>query len=437
MPGPGHGITRLVPHLTTFGPLRIAHDDRILAPRPWTVMQALWATDLLLDAPGGPVLELCCGAGHIGLLAIAGQPRALVAVDDSPVACDYVRRNAEDAGLGHLVDVRRRDLEHAAEPGELFALVLADPPWVPSDETDRYPGDVPEAIDGGPDGLEVARACVRVAGAHLAPGGSVLLQLGSPEQVASLERELEDLSVAEMREGEGGVVARLVRRPSMGGSPSPRREAMQRDLLEPSARRHRGEVGAGRLPAAVGRRAGVEQSQPGRGRGVPRDVAVPEDQHVEVGEQVVAPALAALRQPGLVDHAEPDPLDLGARDRGQPLAQDAVVVVAVHPDQPGGTGLEQVEQRDVDPVTGVDDDVGGFHLRPDRGGQVTRPRRHVGVGDDQQSRRHTAIEPATGYLTHMTTAPLEPAADPDLSPDAPDPVAPGIPEEPAAPDEES
>jgi hypothetical protein len=27
----------------------------------------------------------------------------------------------------------------------------------------------------------------------------------------------------------------------------------------------------------------------------------------------------------------------------------------------------------------------------------------------------------------MTTAPFEPAADPDLSPDAPDPVAPGEP----------
>jgi hypothetical protein len=30
----------------------------------------------------------------------------------------------------------------------------------------------------------------------------------------------------------------------------------------------------------------------------------------------------------------------------------------------------------------------------------------------------------------MTTAPLEPAADPDLSPDAPDPVAPGLPADP-------
>jgi hypothetical protein len=30
----------------------------------------------------------------------------------------------------------------------------------------------------------------------------------------------------------------------------------------------------------------------------------------------------------------------------------------------------------------------------------------------------------------MTTAPFEPGADPDLSPDEPDPVAPGVPEDP-------
>jgi hypothetical protein len=30
----------------------------------------------------------------------------------------------------------------------------------------------------------------------------------------------------------------------------------------------------------------------------------------------------------------------------------------------------------------------------------------------------------------MTTTPLEPGADPDLSPDAPNPAAPGNPEEP-------
>ena len=54
----------------TFGDLEIAYDDRVLTPRPWTALQSEWAAELLESAPAGPVLELCAGAGQIGLLAV-------------------------------------------------------------------------------------------------------------------------------------------------------------------------------------------------------------------------------------------------------------------------------------------------------------------------------------------------------------------------------
>lgn len=193
----------------TFENLQIAYDERILAPRPWTALQARWAADILQDAPPGPVLELCAGAGHIGLLTITPQPRPLVCVDSSPVACCYARRNAEAAGVGDLVDVRQCDLDDGPAPGERFALVLADPPWVPSGDVGRHPEDPAAAIDGGEDGLDVARACLRVSRAHLRSGGSILLQLGTRAQVAALARELTDLAIGEVRDGEGGVVAHL------------------------------------------------------------------------------------------------------------------------------------------------------------------------------------------------------------------------------------
>jgi methylase of polypeptide subunit release factors len=160
------------------------------------------------------VLELGSGAGQIGLLTIHRERRQLVCVDESPVACSYARRNAEAAGLTALVEIRQRDLDTAADPAELFALVLADPPWVPSEETGAYPDDPPGAIDGGPDGLDVARACVRIAAPHLLPGGSILIQLGTPAQARTLGRELTHLAIAEVREGDGGVVALLQRRDS-------------------------------------------------------------------------------------------------------------------------------------------------------------------------------------------------------------------------------
>src|SRR3954470_25023862 len=90
---------------TTFGDLTIRYDTRLLEPRAWTAEQSRWAADLIADAPAGPVLELCAGAGQIGLLAVAMQPRPLVCVDVNPVARSYIEANAALAGLDDLVEV--------------------------------------------------------------------------------------------------------------------------------------------------------------------------------------------------------------------------------------------------------------------------------------------------------------------------------------------
>lgn len=196
-----------------FGELEIAHDERVLTPRAWTLAQSEWATELLATLPAGPVLELCSGAGHIGLHAVLGSGRMLVCVDDDAVACDYTRRNAESAGLSATVEVREAPLTRAVAAGEEFALVIADPPWVPSDSVDRFPDDPVHAIDGGVDGVALVEECLAVAGAHLAEGGAVLLQVG-PGQEAWVEERgaAHDLAVAGVRRaGERGSLVLLVR----------------------------------------------------------------------------------------------------------------------------------------------------------------------------------------------------------------------------------
>jgi methylase of polypeptide subunit release factors len=167
---------------TRIGGLLIEYDDRVLEPRAWTAMQSQWAAELLSTAPPGPVLELCTGAGHIGLLVAAATDRRLVAVDLDPTACSFARLNAEGADLAHRVEVREGALDEAVRPEERFALVVADPPWVPTAEVEVFPDDPLLAIDGGPQGLDVAHACVEVAARCLEPGGSLLLQLGTEAQ---------------------------------------------------------------------------------------------------------------------------------------------------------------------------------------------------------------------------------------------------------------
>lgn len=204
-----------------FGPLTITFDDRVLRPRPWTAAQSEWAADLVPTfSPGPRILELCSGAGHIGLLALslvdARHPgSSLVAVDLNPAACAYTLMNAAAAGLEDQIDVREASIDQALYTFETFDLVIADPPWVPHADIGQYPEDPELAIDGGDDGLAVTWPCVQAARMHLAVGGAMVLQLGTTAQVDALRERLgaegDPLRILEVREHEGGVLLRLAR----------------------------------------------------------------------------------------------------------------------------------------------------------------------------------------------------------------------------------
>ncbi len=76
---------------------------------------------------------------------------------------------------------------------EQIDVLTADVPYVPTSAIETLP---PEArlheprvaLDGGPDGLDVARRVLREAPEWLAPGGSVLIE-ASPAQASSLAAE--------------------------------------------------------------------------------------------------------------------------------------------------------------------------------------------------------------------------------------------------------
>ncbi|MGN6574790.1 MAG: methyltransferase [Nocardioides sp.] len=172
-----------------FGPLDIAYDERVLEPRAWTLHQSEWAAEVLAGAPAGPLLELCSGAGQIGLAAAVLAGRDAVLVDASAVACEFARANAASAGLAGRTDVRHAPMTEALAAGERFGLVLADPPYIPSAGTSTFPEDPLSAIDGGGDGLDLARMCLTVTARHLDPGRALLLQLRDEEQADRLTAE--------------------------------------------------------------------------------------------------------------------------------------------------------------------------------------------------------------------------------------------------------
>lgn len=205
----------IMTHLTFRG-LAISFDDQVLEPRPWTEAQSQWAAELLLEAPPGPVLELCAGVGHIGLGAVLDSDRHLVMVDVNPVAEQFARENAAANGLEARVEFRLNGMDAALAADERFSLIVADPPWVRSADTSMFPEDPILAIDGGDDGLTLARTCVDLMDRHLSAGGSGLLQLGNTAQSETIAAyAAESLSgsvrVVETRVYERGVLVRITR----------------------------------------------------------------------------------------------------------------------------------------------------------------------------------------------------------------------------------
>ena len=68
--------------------------------------------------------------------------------------------------------------------GEVFPLIIADPPWVPRAQVHAFPEDPRLAIDGGEDGLARIRECAAAIDGHLGPGGVALAQLAPGDEQA-------------------------------------------------------------------------------------------------------------------------------------------------------------------------------------------------------------------------------------------------------------
>lgn len=198
-------MTALSPprQICRFGPIEVEYDRRVLEPRGWTLLQSRWAAELAEGAAGGPILELCAGAGHIGLAAAVLSGRGLVQIELDPVAAGFARANADRADLAERVEIRNARLQTALAEGELFPLIVADPPYLPTAEVDSWPDDPRTAIDGGPAGLDLVQACLDAAREHLAPGGSMLLQVAGAGQAQAVADGL--------RAGDGTLTAGEVR----------------------------------------------------------------------------------------------------------------------------------------------------------------------------------------------------------------------------------
>lgn len=174
-----------------FRDIRLKVDARVLVPRPETEELAGHAADFLRTRKGElSALDYGAGSGAIGLwLAKTFPALRVTAAEKSARAITCARANAVELGLADRVTfVRASTL--APVKGK-FDVIASNPPYIP---TRVIPGLAPEvlsephmALDGGGDGLDVARMLVRGAASRLKPGGAMIMELGGGQAGRLLE----------------------------------------------------------------------------------------------------------------------------------------------------------------------------------------------------------------------------------------------------------
>jgi release factor glutamine methyltransferase len=105
-------------------------------------------------------------------------------------------------------------MDRVLHDDEEFAVIIADPPWVPTGQVAQFPEDPVTAIDGGNDGLDLVRGCLEVIDRHLVVAGSALLQAGPGDQagrVAELVEKYGELVVVAVRRFERGSLLQIDR----------------------------------------------------------------------------------------------------------------------------------------------------------------------------------------------------------------------------------
>lgn len=140
-------------------------------------------------------MDIGCGTGAIGLALLKEWPQShCVFVDVSRDAIELTAENAALHGLEGRVSIELLDITQETPrgvvPDQQLDMIVSNPPYVPSAEMAELEPELafedPQALDGGTDGLELAKHVVARSAGLLKPDGKLWLELdeGHPRRLA-------------------------------------------------------------------------------------------------------------------------------------------------------------------------------------------------------------------------------------------------------------
>lgn len=154
----------------------------VLIPRPET--EELVEIFLKLKIPEGPVLDLCCGSGCIGITIAKETDRFVDLADLSLNALKVVEKNRDHLGVVEKTGVIETDFFDSIQ--KEYSAILCNPPYVFPDEASSLSPEVnkePSIALFADDPLRLLQSLVSEGRKHLIPGGWMLFE--SSPRIAS------------------------------------------------------------------------------------------------------------------------------------------------------------------------------------------------------------------------------------------------------------
>jgi len=178
-----HEPVQYITGLAYFGELTLHVGPGVLIPRPETeLMIDRIVTHLASFNGAASVIDLGAGAGSLALAIATQSPHAhVIAVEIDSDAAFWLKKNIE--AIGADVRVVVEDVETAL-PGVKADVIIANPPYVPSQED--LPAEVKDyephvALFGGPDGMEIPRRFYAAAARLLKSDGLFITEHGEEQ----------------------------------------------------------------------------------------------------------------------------------------------------------------------------------------------------------------------------------------------------------------
>ena len=183
----GEPLAYILGHREFYG-LDILVTPAVLIPRQETELLVDSIIEFAAGRPDIAIADVGTGSGAIAVAAAVNLPHSRVyATDSSKAALRVAADNCRKHGVDDRVELRHGDLFDALDIQ--VDIIASNPPYVMTGELAglaREIGHEPvQALDGGPDGLDVMRRLIEQAPAALRPGGAMMVEI-DPRQLRAV-----------------------------------------------------------------------------------------------------------------------------------------------------------------------------------------------------------------------------------------------------------